>query len=330
MSGVSHPLFGRDHLVAMLAVGLWGSQLGNPALWVLPVTFPLIMAVGGFLGVVGIELLAGRDGDSTLSPSAGRDGGLCRRPPLWVAGMMVAGSRPSPRQRPRVSSCRRPPTPWPMRWASCWRPASSSDRHRGRWCWPAGAQAVRAAGALVAVVGAGAPLPGGADRAPPVAGRAAGICRPGPCPAPIAGAGEFYAGLPAHLATDPQAISSLLASVSARRPAGADGLADGAGGSATAFAAGLIAMLVGLGRRRALPLALATLVAALMLAADVRLPRPAVRFGDGARGGYCDAPVQHVRPDPGRAGRVAHVAYARHREHGIRPSGPAVTKPRSS
>jgi len=42
--GFRHPLTGPDHLLAMLAVGLWGAQLGAPAVWMLPVTFPMIMA----------------------------------------------------------------------------------------------------------------------------------------------------------------------------------------------------------------------------------------------------------------------------------------------
>jgi len=55
-SGFLHPLTGLDHLAAMVAVGLWGAQLGAPAIWILPITFPLVMAVGGVLGVLGIPL----------------------------------------------------------------------------------------------------------------------------------------------------------------------------------------------------------------------------------------------------------------------------------
>ena len=47
---------GLDHVLAMLAVGLWGAQLGSSALWVLPVAFPMVMAVGGFLALIGIPL----------------------------------------------------------------------------------------------------------------------------------------------------------------------------------------------------------------------------------------------------------------------------------
>ena len=55
-SGFLHPLTGMDHLVAMVAVGIWGAQLGAPAIWLLPVTFPLVMAIGGVLGIAGVPL----------------------------------------------------------------------------------------------------------------------------------------------------------------------------------------------------------------------------------------------------------------------------------
>lgn len=55
-SGFLHPLTGPDHLVAMVAVGLWGALLGPPAIWVLPICFPLVMAVGGVLGVLHLGL----------------------------------------------------------------------------------------------------------------------------------------------------------------------------------------------------------------------------------------------------------------------------------
>jgi urease accessory protein len=56
LSGLSHPVSGLDHIIAMVAVGLWGAQLGAPAIWLLPVTFPIVMAFGGFLGLIGIPL----------------------------------------------------------------------------------------------------------------------------------------------------------------------------------------------------------------------------------------------------------------------------------
>ena len=56
LTGVKHPISSLDHVLAMISVGLWGAQLGPPAVWLLPVTFPMVMAFGGFLGLVGIPL----------------------------------------------------------------------------------------------------------------------------------------------------------------------------------------------------------------------------------------------------------------------------------
>jgi urease accessory protein len=56
LSGFAHPIMGFDHVLAMVAVGIWGAQLGPPALWLLPIMFPLVMALGGFLGLVGLPL----------------------------------------------------------------------------------------------------------------------------------------------------------------------------------------------------------------------------------------------------------------------------------
>lgn len=55
-SGLAHPVFGLDHLLAMLAVGIWGAQMGGRRVWTLPVTFPLIMALGGIAGMAGLSL----------------------------------------------------------------------------------------------------------------------------------------------------------------------------------------------------------------------------------------------------------------------------------
>jgi urease accessory protein len=56
MAGLSHPISGLDHVLAMVAVGLWGAQLGAPAMWLLPVTFPMVMALGGAMGLAGVPL----------------------------------------------------------------------------------------------------------------------------------------------------------------------------------------------------------------------------------------------------------------------------------
>lgn len=55
-NGFAHPLLGWDHLLAMLAVGIWGAQRGGKAVWALPVTFVAIMALGGILALAGMPL----------------------------------------------------------------------------------------------------------------------------------------------------------------------------------------------------------------------------------------------------------------------------------
>jgi urease accessory protein len=52
--GFAHPFTGFDHLLAMVAVGLWASQLGRSAMWTLPVVFPAMMALGAALGTGGV------------------------------------------------------------------------------------------------------------------------------------------------------------------------------------------------------------------------------------------------------------------------------------
>ena len=90
ISGFSHPLFGPDHLVAMVAVGLWGAQLGNPAVWVLPIAFPAVMAIGGFLGVIGVPLPMTEIFIAASAIVLGIMVAFSVRPPLPVAGLLVA------------------------------------------------------------------------------------------------------------------------------------------------------------------------------------------------------------------------------------------------
>jgi urease accessory protein len=89
VSGFMHPMSGLDHIVAMVSVGLWGAQLGRPAIWVLPVTFPLVMAVGGFLGLVGVALPGVEIGIALSALLLGTMVLLAARPPLLAAGGLV-------------------------------------------------------------------------------------------------------------------------------------------------------------------------------------------------------------------------------------------------
>jgi urease accessory protein len=55
-AGLAHPFLGLDHLLAMVAVGIWASQLGGKATWLAPVAFVGVMASSAFLGSLGVEL----------------------------------------------------------------------------------------------------------------------------------------------------------------------------------------------------------------------------------------------------------------------------------
>jgi urease accessory protein len=89
VSGFAHPLTGLDHIMAMVAVGIWGTQLRKPAIWVLPVTFPLVMSVGGALGVRGVPLPGVEIGVAASAAVLGLMIVLAARPPIWVAAMLV-------------------------------------------------------------------------------------------------------------------------------------------------------------------------------------------------------------------------------------------------
>lgn len=56
MTGFMHPMGGVDHLLAMLAIGLWAASLGGRALWAVPSAFVGTMLVGGFLAVAGVQV----------------------------------------------------------------------------------------------------------------------------------------------------------------------------------------------------------------------------------------------------------------------------------
>ncbi|MEZ5535600.1 MAG: HupE/UreJ family protein [Thiolinea sp.] len=89
MSGLSHPLGGLDHVAAMVAVGLWGFFLGRPAIWILPVVFPLLMVVGGILGIAGIPVPAIETGIAVSSIVLGLLIVMAVKAPLWVAAVIV-------------------------------------------------------------------------------------------------------------------------------------------------------------------------------------------------------------------------------------------------
>ena len=90
VSGLLHPVFGVDHLVAMVAVGLWGAQLKKPAIWLLPITFPVVMAFGALLGLAGVGLPAVEYGIACSALMLGLAVAFRIRPPIAIAAILVA------------------------------------------------------------------------------------------------------------------------------------------------------------------------------------------------------------------------------------------------
>lgn len=89
-SGFWHPILGWDHVVAMVAVGLWGAFLGWPAIWLLPVVFPLVMSFGATAGVAGLPLPGVEAGIAGSAVVLGALIMAAARLPIWAAGAVVA------------------------------------------------------------------------------------------------------------------------------------------------------------------------------------------------------------------------------------------------
>jgi urease accessory protein len=89
VTGFVHPISGLDHVLAMVAVGLWGAQLGAPAIWVLPVAFPMVMATGGMLALMGVPLPGIEYGIAASAIMLGVAVMLEIRPPVVFAAILV-------------------------------------------------------------------------------------------------------------------------------------------------------------------------------------------------------------------------------------------------
>jgi urease accessory protein len=89
LTGLLHPVSGLDHVLAMVAVGLWGAQLGMPAIWVLPVAFPLVMAMGGLLGFLGVPIPGVEVGIAASAIVLGAAVAFELRAPLVIAALVV-------------------------------------------------------------------------------------------------------------------------------------------------------------------------------------------------------------------------------------------------
>ena len=90
VNGFAHPLHGPDHLLAMLAVGLWAAQLGGRAKWAVPASFVGVMALGGALGMAGVGLPVAEQGIAASVLILGLLIAAAVRLPL-AAGLAVVG-----------------------------------------------------------------------------------------------------------------------------------------------------------------------------------------------------------------------------------------------
>lgn len=156
-SGFLHPILGWDHVIAMVAVGLWGAFLGNPAIWILPVVFPLVMAFGGALGVAGVPIPAVETGIASSAVVLGLMVALAVRPPLWVAAVIVGAfaifhGHAHGTELPEAAN----PLAYSLGFV-----LATGMLHVGGIAfgllvrWPAGRWAVRAGGAVIALAGVG-------------------------------------------------------------------------------------------------------------------------------------------------------------------------------
>jgi len=89
VTGLEHPWSGLDHVLAMIAVGIWGAQMGNPALWILPVTFPMVMSLGAMMGLLGFPLPGIEIGIAVSAILLGAMVLFEVKPELYIAAVMV-------------------------------------------------------------------------------------------------------------------------------------------------------------------------------------------------------------------------------------------------
>lgn len=90
-SGFAHPFLGWDHILAMVAVGVWAGQRGGKARWVLPAAFVAAMAVGGALAFSGVGMPGVEAGILASVLVLGALIAAAARLPLVAAAAIVAG-----------------------------------------------------------------------------------------------------------------------------------------------------------------------------------------------------------------------------------------------
>jgi len=156
VSGLTHPVTGPDHVVAMVAVGLWGAFLGKRAMWALPVIFPMVMALGGALGVLGVPLPFVEAGIALSGVVLGLMVLFVVKPPLWVAAALVGIFAVF---HGHAHGTELPESASPLTYAIGFVISTGLLHLCGIGFgmltkWPAGVIAVRGGGAVIAVIGA--------------------------------------------------------------------------------------------------------------------------------------------------------------------------------
>ncbi len=89
VAGFAHPLTGLDHMLAMIAVGLWGAFLGRPLIYLLPMIFPFMMTVGGAAAIAGVPLPPVEIGIALSVVILGAMILAAIRAPIWLACTVV-------------------------------------------------------------------------------------------------------------------------------------------------------------------------------------------------------------------------------------------------
>jgi len=89
VAGFGHPLTGPDHMLAMIAVGLWGAFLGRPLIFLLPMIFPIMMTVGGAAAIAGVPLPSVEIGIALSVVILGAMILGAVRAPIWLACTIV-------------------------------------------------------------------------------------------------------------------------------------------------------------------------------------------------------------------------------------------------
>lgn len=154
-SGFIHPILGWDHVVAMVAVGLWGAFLGAPAIWMLPIVFPLVMSLGAALGILGVPIPAIETGIAGSAVVLGLLILLAARLPLWLASVIVGAFAIF---HGYAHGTELPEAANPLAYGAGFVIATGFLHLIGIAFgllvrWPAGVYAVRAGGGVIAIVG---------------------------------------------------------------------------------------------------------------------------------------------------------------------------------